>query len=279
MSNSTKKAPYSLNMASSDPDSVEMLPYHRAARAVVGLKKGGRVIGMTKGQFSMIDLIRAVVSVTGPADLRVSTWTAGVRDTANAAFMVEKGDLLSFQLICDASFLSRHPAYCAAILRQFGKNAVRCTKTHAKIALIKNEGWTVAIRASMNLNRNPRFEQFDIDDNPKIYDFFAAHFDEMTEDMPAGFVADTAQIRAIFTAASRGLNPFEIAREMPAGVPTKSAAFFDWVKLQVKENKRDKRGIRSLRGAAGVVKKTPSDLRKGVDLADMAEIATRLIGG
>ena len=279
MSKSTKNAPYSLAMDSTAPNSAELLPYHQADRAVVGLEKGGRIVGMTKGQFSMIDLIRAVIRRTGAAHLRISTWTAGVRDTKNAAFMVEKGDLLSFQLLCDASFLNRHPAYCAAINELFGKDSIRCTKTHAKIALIENDDWAISIRASMNLNRNPRYEQFDIDDNRDIYNFFAAHFDEMAEDMPAGFVADTAQIRATFIAASRGLNPFEIAREMPAGVPTKSAAFFDWVKLQVKENKRDKRGIRSLRGAAGVVKKTPSDLRKGVDLADMAEIATRLIGG
>ena len=53
---------------------------------------------------------------------------------------------------------------------RFGLNCIRVTKNHAKIVLVSTEdGWRVTLRGSMNLNANPRFEQFDVSDDPAIY--------------------------------------------------------------------------------------------------------------
>ena len=45
------------------------------------------------------------------------------------------------------------------------------------------EKWNLVIRSSMNLNKNKRFEQFDIDDCPKMAAFFLSH----VQSMPIGF--------------------------------------------------------------------------------------------
>ena len=50
-----------------------------AARAVEGFEPGVMMTGITKGAFSMLDLIEAIVAETGPADVDVSTWTTGIR--------------------------------------------------------------------------------------------------------------------------------------------------------------------------------------------------------
>jgi hypothetical protein len=159
---------------------------------------------MTKGQFSLLDLIRAVLAQTGPAHLIVSTWTAGIRDVENASMLIKRGKLLSLKLLCDRSFPRRQPKYCRRILEVFGADAIRCTRTHAKFALIGNDDWHVVIRSSMNLNRNPRFEQFDLDDDAELFRFFEEHWLELEHEMPAGLGVSTKQCDLVFTKALGG---------------------------------------------------------------------------
>jgi len=179
-----------------------------ARAAVAAFGPGKRIVGMTKGQFSMLDLMRAVLEHTGPAHVSLSTWTAGIRDAKNAAFLLERGEMLSLRLLVDRSFATRQPAYCAAVQRMFGADAIRCTRTHAKVATLVNDGWNVTIRGSMNLNRNPRWENFDVDDSPEIAGLFGAYFDEMEAEMPEGPRVSTAEVDLVFARAGRGRNPF-----------------------------------------------------------------------
>lgn len=227
-----------------------------AAVAVAGLRPGGRVVGMTMGQFSMLDLLTAILDKTGPAHVRLSTWTAGIRDAKNAGFMLDEGRMLSFQLLVDRSFASRQPAYCRAVTRIFGKGAIRCTRTHAKIAIVQNDAWSVVIRSSMNLNRNPRFEQFDVDDSAQLAQFFGAHFDDMSTEMPEGAFVRTADVDAVFDRLRRGVNPFAVpplASLEAAGVPCGSnEAMADWVSARLADacKSRDKSRPRSAARAA-----------------------------
>lgn len=52
----------------------------------------------------------------------------------------------------------------ADLQARFGLDCIRVTKTHAKMMTVCNEHWSIAIRGSMNLNANPRCEQFDVSD-------------------------------------------------------------------------------------------------------------------
>lgn len=168
------------------------------------LKPNCRMIGLTKGQFSLIDLIRAVLVSTGPAHLVISTWTTGIRDTENVEFLMQKGDLKSLVLLTDRSFVGRKPEYVQAIRRVFGDESIRITRTHAKFALIENDQWHVAIRSSMNLNRNPRFEQFDLDDSEDICKFFRDHITELMESSQAGLFVPCHEVDDVFRKALGG---------------------------------------------------------------------------
>lgn len=175
-----------------------------AESAIGMLEPGFRMFGMTRGQFSLIDLVRAILRQTGPAHLCISTWTAGIRDVDNVEFLVSRGDILGLQLIVDRSFTSRQPEYARKVVQVFGDQAIRCTRTHAKFAIIRNDEWAITVRSSMNLNRNPRFEQFDIDDDPALADFLQAHVDEMCEMMPAGLYHKTNVVDSAFGRAMGG---------------------------------------------------------------------------
>jgi hypothetical protein len=160
------------------------------ATAMIGqLQKGCRVVGITKGQFSLLDLIRACIVSTGPVNMVLSTWTAGIRDAENAGWMLEKGDLLSVELLVDRSFKNNRPKYCRRIQQIFGQDSILVSRTHAKFALLYNDDWSLVIRSSMNLNRNPRFEQFDIDDSPEMLAYFQDFVGEIRRVCPTGIFA------------------------------------------------------------------------------------------
>ena len=243
-----------------------------AARSVAdALVQGGRVLGMTKGQFSLLDLLRALLEKTGPADVAVSTWTMGIRDAKNAGLMLDSEAMTSFRLYVDRSFATRQPGYCSAVRKIFGDESIRTTNTHAKIATIRNERWAITVRSSMNLNRNPRFENFDIDDDVTILEFFEEHFSEMSTAMPAGPKHPSALVNAVFSRLARGLLPFD----MPAwddlektGAPLHGGApaFEKWVRAALAKKRKTRRKPNSIGALAGMVGMSRTELRAGLKL-------------
>lgn len=172
-----------------------------ASAAIGKMEPGCRIIGITKGQFSLLDLLRAVLAQTGPADVIVSTWTTGIRDAENAGWLLANGDMTSFTLLTDRSFPKRQPKYCRRVRELFGEESILATNTHAKFAMVRNKDWRVVIRSSMNLNRNKRFEQFDIDDSREMYEFFLAFVDEIRRTTPNGITSSEAEVEAGFQRA------------------------------------------------------------------------------
>lgn len=165
-----------------------MLPYQKAADALIGFNEGGRVVGLTKGQFSLIHLITEILKITGPAELVISTWSAGIYEGSALLEMLNCGLILDIIIITDRSYATRQKQYAITIEQAFGKSRIRTTNTHAKFVLIKNADWSICIRSSMNLNENKRCENFDIDDDIEIYQFYKNFAMEVMDVMPEGFI-------------------------------------------------------------------------------------------
>jgi len=160
---------------------------HQSAREAIGiLTPDCSIIGVTKGQFSLLDLIRAVAAQTGQAALSVSTWSTGIRDTQNMNILINKKAFTSVTLCLDRSFSGRQPQYVKEVIKVWGEGNVRMTRNHAKFFMLRNDEWNICVRSSMNLNHNPRMEQFDLDDNKELCDFFQGIVDEIFEKMPPG---------------------------------------------------------------------------------------------
>jgi hypothetical protein len=160
-----------------------------SAREAIGeLSPGCEVLVLTYGQFSLIDGIVALLKQAGPADVILSTWTAGDTDLTTAASLLESSAITSLRMIVDRSFLTRQPGYCAKMRQLFGDECIRTMRSHAKFAVIRNERWTLAVRTSMNLNTNPRLEQMEISDDPGLADFLTTVADDLwVEQEPGAF--------------------------------------------------------------------------------------------
>lgn len=163
-----------------------------AAEAVGPITPGMEVYGLSKGQFSLIELIDHVLAATGPADLVVSTWTAAGADLAHAQGLLTSGLVRTARWLVDFSFPSRQPGYCGQLRTRFGDDAIRCTANHAKFVLVTNEAWTVVIRTSMNLNLNRRLESYEISDDPAL----AGWLLEVVDEAFAGGAASVATASA-----------------------------------------------------------------------------------
>lgn len=158
-----------------EPSAVEQLlinaPVGKAEDAIGRLRPGCRMLGVTKGQFSMLDLLRACLDQTGPADVMLSTWTFGVRDAEMAAWLVTAGVIRRFRFLVDESFPAREVKYCRRLRELFGGECIVLSKVHAKFCTVRNDAWNLCITGSMNLNRNPRFEHFTLWDDPAACEF------------------------------------------------------------------------------------------------------------
>lgn len=166
-----------------------------AFQAIGGIYPGCEIFGFTKGQFSLIDVVTAVLSQTGPAEVSMSTWTAANADIQHCYQFLTSGKIESTRWVVDRSFPSRQPEYFEELVKHFGANSIRITKTHAKFCLIRNENWNIVIRTSMNLNKNPRFENFEISDDPDFADYFQSVVDEIftspdVGEIPENYVVD-----------------------------------------------------------------------------------------
>jgi len=188
-----------------------------ASRAVAGLERGGRVVGLTGGVFSLLDLMRATLEITGPARVTVSAWSQGIRDTETAAWLLTERKIESFRLVVDHNWTTLKPAYCRRMIEVFGEQSLCLAKTHAKWVCIQNDGWSICIRSSMNLNRNRRWEQFDIDDDAEICGLFIGFAEEVAAISGAGvaglLLSDTTDAYNEIVAAEARMRDEEAARD------------------------------------------------------------------
>lgn len=157
-----------------------------ARDALADFGRGMETYCLTFGQFSLMDAIEAILEKTGPADVAISTWTAGSADLSRSAEHLHDGNIRSLRFVADCSFGQRQPGYLAELVRLFGDDAIRTTRTHAKFAVITNDEWSVAVRTSMNLNENPRLESIEVSDDPELAAFLIGVVDAIFTEEAVG---------------------------------------------------------------------------------------------
>lgn len=141
---------------------------------------------LTYGQFSLIDALIVILDQIGPAHVVVSTWTAANAHLEKTAQLIESSEMLSFRMIVDRSFKTRQPDYCHHMNNLFGSDCIRSIRSHAKFMLIRNSGWNLVIRTSMNLNENPRLENLEISDSLEFSEFFQRFVDDVFSEVSEG---------------------------------------------------------------------------------------------
>ncbi len=161
---------------------------------VQNLSKGSRIMGLTRGCFSLIDLIHSILKKTGPAHVICTTWSAGIKDVHQVEWMRDSELMKSFKLITDHSYVTRQNKYSVTIEELFGKENIRTSEVHAKFCLIYNNDWKVVIRTSMNLNANKTCESFEIDEDQDVFDFYMNFITHTFSDIRPGFESSSFKV-------------------------------------------------------------------------------------
>ncbi len=165
-----------IGVFSNSPDSVVDL-----------IKPNCRIMGLTNGAFSLIDLIYSILKKIGKSDVIITTWSAGIKDAFNVKWMIENSLIDKFSLITDHSYVTRQKKYALTLDDLFGKENIRTSEIHAKFTLIKNNDYNICIRTSMNLNANRTTENFEIDDDKDICDFYYSFIENTFKNQGDGF--------------------------------------------------------------------------------------------
>jgi len=150
-----------------------------AADFVGTLTPGFHLYGLSKGQFSLVDVIRAVIAQTGPCDLGLATWTIGWTTIAELKDLKEKAQILSARMLLDSSMQWRKSSLLAGITEVFGRASVVTTRNHCKFVTFSNPAWKIVCKTSANLTRNEGIEDVELKDDPHLLAFFDAFLGEV----------------------------------------------------------------------------------------------------
>lgn len=168
-------------------DNRRALRAENAREAIGDLYPGCEIYGFTKGQFCLIHILEHCLNqVKTPAKVDIATWSAASGDIQAAYRMVRLSQIERLRFVVDFSFQSRKPQFCAELIEAFGEDCIRVTAIHAKFMTIQAGDWNLVIRTSMNLNYNPRFENFEISDDAGMLRFMSAIVDEIWDSQEVG---------------------------------------------------------------------------------------------
>lgn len=200
---------------------IRMAKASNAVDSLGTLTAGAEIFILSFGQFSLLDIISAILHQTGPADVALSTWTAAEFDLDRCKSILDRGGFTSFRVITDRTFFSFKSADRGEkLVHLFGTDNIRTAAIHAKFAVIGNAHWKVALRTSANMNQNPRMENFEVSDDPTLYGFLLQAVDDifknheigqMQQELPRLDTADTVprtiQVGKIDTTGLRPARP------------------------------------------------------------------------
>lgn len=150
------------------------------AAAYIGkVEPESECFGISKGQFSLIDIVEHVLTQIGPSDVDIATWTAADADAARVIELVESGDIGNMRWLIDRIVLTRQPKLMKAVIGRFGRDSVRLLRTHAKFVVFRGVETSAVVMTSMNLNSNPRFESFHLSADSDLVAYMTRFVDEI----------------------------------------------------------------------------------------------------
>lgn len=159
----------------------------------------------------MIDAVLHVLDQVVKANISLWTWTVADYEVQVLERLSMDKRLQHGKLIIDHGARNKNATIIANWKKQFGDDSVRYVVNHSKIATIETPcGLKFLLRGSMNLNFNPRFEQFDISEGGPAFDLVREIENELLDlrDDCAGEAAyKSSKLDSAFTAEQLALFP------------------------------------------------------------------------
>lgn len=151
-----------------------------AALAIGNIHAGMSLFAITRGQWSMIDAVLHALDQVGASKLSLWTWTVAEYEVQVLTRLRTDQRVTGGRLVIDAGARVKNAAIIKEWKGAFGEGSVRYVTNHSKIARIESAGGLkLLLRGSMNLNFNPRFEQFDLTEGGPDFDLVESIEDEL----------------------------------------------------------------------------------------------------
>jgi hypothetical protein len=111
---------------------------------------------VSDGRWSMHELLMALLDLTGPAEVHISSYA--LSETA-ARFLVqlkEAGNITGLYCVLDSRVDTR-TAHSLQVIKSIADDYA-LVDTHAKVTVITNDEWHIAVIGSANYTENSRYE-------------------------------------------------------------------------------------------------------------------------
>jgi hypothetical protein len=178
--------------------------FRSAAETIGPIEPGMSLFAITRGQWSMIDAVLHVLDQVGPAAVSLWTWTVAEYEVQVLTRLRIDQRITAGRLVIDHGARNKNAGIIADWKKQFGFESVRYVVNHAKIATVESiSGLKFLLRGSMNLNFNPRFEQFDMTEGGPEFDLVKEIENELptlNDDCSGKEVYEASKLDNAFTA-------------------------------------------------------------------------------
>lgn len=134
-----------------------LIPNSNALRDVIDLvEQNSLVYWVTYGEWSMHDMLVSLLNITGPAHVLISTYAMSENPARILAQLKDAAMIQSLRVLLDNRVDTRTAGSFQLMMNMSDELAL--TETHAKVTVIKNEEFNIAVIGSANYTENKRLE-------------------------------------------------------------------------------------------------------------------------
>jgi hypothetical protein len=130
--------------------------YDRIENVIGELLPGHNIHFACMVEWSMHELLDYILQKTGPAKVYIATWSIGEEGARYLVNLIDKGLITELQGIFDFRSSNRHPE--AFHLAKQHVSKLRLYPCHAKVTVIENDNWKIAVNGSANYTNKKRIE-------------------------------------------------------------------------------------------------------------------------
>jgi hypothetical protein len=120
------------------------------------MSEGNTIHFMSNGIFSMHELLEHLLTMTGPAELYITTWAMTENPVRAIKHMIDQGLITKLNCLFDFKIRKNSPKAFQLASNLVAK--LHLAHCHAKATVLLNEKHGVTIIGSANYTRNPRIE-------------------------------------------------------------------------------------------------------------------------
>ena len=136
-----------------------------------------RLQAYIESRLQLAELLHHLLSETGKADLRITTFSTSEEFCRRVLRMKKDGLIGRVEMLCDLRAARKIGILHRFMLSVF--DSVRLAENHSKVLLIRNDSWRVSVITSQNQTTGSRTESAVITTDPYVYDSLDGQLDRI----------------------------------------------------------------------------------------------------